>query len=74
MPIKHALLSLSLFRAMREPSLQDRIGVRAFFVAFFPNARYAAEAEKLLERVGEMKSCARQDIGASSSVAGVRIV
>lgn len=47
---------------MREPSLQDRIGVRAFFVAFFPNASDAAEAEKLLERVGEIKSCDRHEI------------
>ena len=33
---------------MREPSLQDRIGVRAFF-CLSPNANDEAEAEKLIE-------------------------
>ena len=32
---------------MREPSLQDRIGVRAFFVVLSPTATETAEAEKL---------------------------
>lgn len=52
-PIKHALLSLSLFRAMREPSLQDRIGVRAFFV-YSPTLTMQRKP-KSWERVGNNK-------------------
>lgn len=48
---------------MREPSLQDRIGVRAFFVAFPPNANDAVEAEKLGESRRNKKLCPMLDLG-----------
>ena len=53
-PIKHALLSLSLFRAMREPSLQDRIGVRAFFCCLLPQRERSSGSRKTF-RVGRNK-------------------
>ena len=47
-PIKQALLSLSLFRACE--SLHFKIGLGCgLFVAISPNANDAAEAEKLEE-------------------------
>ena len=38
---------------MREPSLQDRIGVRAFFVVLSPNANDMQQKPKSWERVGD---------------------
>ena len=40
---------LSLLQAMREPTLRDGIGVRAFFVALPQAQTIAADAEKLEE-------------------------
>ena len=48
-PIKHALLSLSLFRACESLHFKIGLGCGLFFVVFFPNANDAADAEKLGE-------------------------